>query len=580
MIEITGIPASDGIAIGKCYILDRKKVPVRRYAIQEEQVESEKQRLIAAILETEKHIKQVKIESVDRIGDDHAFIFDVYLLLLADDMLIGETFRTIESEKVNADFALRKVSGSLIKIFEKNEDDYLRERKHDIEHVVQKLLRFMSDTQYEIELDIDEGMIIVAHDLSPSDTVQMIKRKIKGFVTDLGGKTSHTSILARSLGIAAVVGLEDVSFKAVTGDMIIIDGFEGKVILDPSEALLEQYREKEKRYKNYTQELDKLKDAEAITMDGVSIDLYSNIELNYEITASNEYHSKGIGLYRTEYIYLEKGDVSEEEHFEIIKEALDLNGGKPLTIRTFDLGGEKLSKGMPHPDEQNPVMGLRAIRYSLRFEDFFKRQLRALLRASAYGDIRIMFPMISGVEEVRQIKALLEEIKIDLKRENVEFSDQIPLGVMVELPSLAIITHLVATEIDFLSVGTNDLIQYTLGIDRNNEYVAYLYCPTHPAVLSILEKIIYDADLASVFASVCGEMAGDPLYIPVLIGLGYRNLSMSPSGLLKAKMIINRLNTKDCERLVHKLKSCVIASVAEEELHRFIEKYARDVYFH
>lgn len=579
MIELVGIPTSEGIIIGECYILDRVKVNVTRYNIGKQNIDTEWGKLKEAVEKTEEYIKKVKLMSVDKLGEDHAFIFDVYLLLLKDEMLIGDTYRAIEKELINADFALKKVSGALIKVFEQSEDEYFRERKHDIEHIVQKLLRFMSDSQYETVLNVEEGMILVAHDLTPADTVYMIKKKIKGFVTDLGGKTSHTSILARSLGIAAVVGLEDITFQAATGDIIIIDGFEGKVILDPTTQILDMYQEKERRYNNYKYELEKLKNVDATTTDGVEIELLSNIELNYEINASNEYDSKGIGLYRTEYIYLEKGDVSEDEQFEILKEAIDLNNGKPLTIRTFDLGGEKLSKSMPHPKEQNPVMGLRAVRYSLRFKQFFKKQLRAILRVAIYGDVRIMIPMISGLEEIIQIKTLINDIALELKSENIDYSSKIPLGVMVELPSLAIITHLIVSEVDFLSVGTNDLIQYTLGIDRNNEYVAYLYRPTHPAVLSLLEKIIYDSDLGGIEASVCGEMAGEPLYIPVLLGLGYRKLSMSPSSLLKVKMIIKRIDIVNCEKLVHKLKSCGIASIAEKELRKFIEKYAKDVYF-
>ncbi len=580
MIELKGIPTSDGIVIGECYILDRSKLNITRYNIAKSNVDKEKKKLEDAIKKTEEYIKKVKTLSADKLGEDHAFIFDVYLLFLKDDMLIGETYRVIEKELVNAEFALKKVAGSLIKLFEQSDDEYFRERKHDIEQVVQKLLRFMSEAVYETVLNVEEGAIIVAHDLSPSDTVHMIKKNIKAFATDLGGKTSHTSILARSLGITAVVGLEDISFKAATGDIIIVDGIEGKVILDPTTEVLEIYQEKERRYNNYKTELEKLKNVKVRTKDGVNIDLYSNVELNYEINLSNEYNSKGIGLYRTEYIFLEKGDVSEEEQFEILKEAVELNQNKPIIIRTFDLGGEKISESMPHPKEQNPVMGLRAIRYSLRFKKFFKRQLRALLRAAAFGDLRIMVPMISGLEEINQVKSLINEVSNELTNENIKHKKDIKIGIMVELPSLAIITHLIANEVDFFSVGTNDLIQYTLGIDRNNEYVAYLYRPTHPAVLALLEKIKYDADLANIDASVCGEMAGEPLYIPVLLGLGYRKLSMSPASLLKAKMIIRRLDIVDCEELVEKLKRCCIAKNAEEELKKFIEDNAADVYFH
>ena len=580
MIELYGIPVSEGIVIGKCHLLDRTSKNIPRYSISEENIDTEIERFMEAVKQVSSYIEKVKLLSKNHLEEYHSFIFDVYLLLLKDDMLIKETCNLIKLEHINAEFALRKVSNDLIRKFQESDNEYFRERKNDLEHIVQKILNFMSEEQYESVLNIEEGAILVAHDLTPADVVQTVKKNVKAFITDLGGKTSHTSILARSLGITAVVGLADATLLISTGDILIVDGSEGKVIVNPTEEILQEYQNKANRYKLFTDELNTLKDSKPVTKDGIEINLLANIELNYEIKAANEYGANGIGLYRTEYIYLENGNVSEEEQFEILKEAISANGDKPLVIRTFDLGGEKISEDMPHTDEQNPVMGLRAIRYSLKYKDFFKRQLRAILRVAEYGNVQLMFPMISGMEEIIKVKNLINEISEELKNENISFNKDIPVGVMVEIPSLAIITHLIAKHVDFFSVGTNDLIQYMLGIDRNNEYVSYLYRPTHPAIITILNKIVKDANDNNTEITVCGEMAGDPLYIPVLLGLGYRNLSMSPALLLKAKMALQNLKITDCEKLVKDLKNSLYAAEAEEMLKKFFNKHLSNVDFH
>jgi len=577
---LKGIPSSEGISIGRCCILDRKKIQVRRYKISQSDVGRELEKFQKALDKTAEFIESSKTMSKNVLSDDHSFIFDVYLMLLRDNMLVGEARKEIEENLVNAEFALQSAGGRLMAQFDKSSNEYLRERKSDINNVMEKILRFMSDKDMDSVLDVDDADIIIAHDLSPSDTSQMTKRNIKGFATDLGSRTSHTSILARSLGIPAVVGLEDIASAANDGDVVIIDGFEGVVIVDPDEKTLENYHKKDSRYLEYIHSMTKLKNKESVTSDGERICTYSNVELNDELYLSNSYNHDGVGLYRTEYIYMEHGDVSEEKQYQILKEAAKLNKGKPLVIRTFDLGAEKLSKYMPHPDEQNPAMGLRAIRYSLKYVDFFVKQLRAILRASVYGDVRILFPMISGIEEFYKCKAALESAKDSLKEENLDFNPEIKIGVMMELPSLAVISDMIAEEVDFFSVGTNDLIQYTLGIDRNNEFVAYLYRPSHPAILRTLKKIIDSADNAGIECTVCGEIAGEPKYIPFLLGLGYRHLSMSPALLLKARMIIRALSMSDCKELVDELLKIKIARIAEERVEKFIQEKCSDVYFH
>ncbi|PLX69686.1 MAG: phosphoenolpyruvate--protein phosphotransferase [Denitrovibrio sp.] len=580
MRKLNGIPSSDGISIGRCYVLDRQKIQVRHYFISDEEVPLEIARLKKGIAETAEFINTSKTMSEDSLTEEHSFIFDVYLMLLRDNMLIGEAENSITSMLVNAEYALSLACAKLMAQFEKSDNEYLRERKSDINHVVQKVLRFMSDETMDTVLDAENADIIIAHDLTPSDTSQITKKNIKGFATDLGSRTSHTSILARSLGIPAVVGLEDIASAVKDGDLVIIDGFEGIVIVNPDADTLNTYKRKDVRYHEYVEELSKLKDEESATQDGIRIKTYSNVELNEELYLSNLYNHDGVGLYRTEYIYMSHGDVSEEKQYATLKEAAELNEGYPIVVRTFDLGAEKLSKYMPHPDEQNPAMGLRAVRYSLKYGDFFNKQLRAILRASAHGEIKILFPMISGMEEFYKCKTALDIAKAELRDEQIEFNEDIKIGVMMELPSLAVISDIIATEVDFFSVGTNDLIQYTLGIDRNNEFVAYLYRPSHPAILRTLKKIIDSANSAGIECTVCGEIAGEPKYIPFLLGLGYRHLSMSPALLLKARMIIRALDMSDCEKLVEELSCIKIARLAEERVEKFIDEKCSNVYFH
>ncbi|MGE4266014.1 MAG: phosphoenolpyruvate--protein phosphotransferase [Deferribacterales bacterium] len=580
MKVLKGIASSEGISYGVCYILDRAKVAVGKYTIAQSEIESETGRLRKAVEKTAWFIQQSKNISKDSLSEENSFIFDIYLMLLKDTMLIGEAEKLIAEKLINAEYALETACNGLVERFNMSENGYLRERKTDVINVVQKVLRFMTGGGPDSILKIEDAEIIIAHDLTPADTSHMKKNNIRGFATDLGSKTAHTSILARSLGIPAVVGLVDIAKIAQTGDFIIIDGFEGLVIINPNDETLESYKLKGSRYTDYVCELGQMRGESSVTKDGCIIKLFSNVEMNDELEKANEYKSDGVGLYRTEYIYMQHGDVDEDTQFNILKEAAELNYGRPLTIRTFDLGSDKLSKYMPHPKEHNPAMGLRAIRYSLKYQEFFMKQLRAVLRVSAIANVKLMFPMISGLEELRDCKIALNEAKRQLREENLPFNENIKVGVMMELPSLAVISEMAAVEVDFFSVGTNDLIQYALGIDRNNEFVAYLYEPCHPAVRTLLKKIVASADSAGIECTVCGEMAGEPKYIPMLIGMGYRQLSMSPSSILRARMIIRSLNVQDCEELVSDLTSCAYAQDSENRLMEFIRNKSTDVYFH
>lgn len=583
MIEFIGHAASEGISVGRCNLLEKYYFKVPRYSILKEDVVQETGKLEKAINKTKGYFNDIKAQSMNKVEKEHLFIFDVYLMLLDDDKYTGEALRLIEEKLINAEYAILLVTSKIIKSFRSLENEYFRERKNDIESITMKLINEMRGDKSDKFYEAHEDEIIVSFDLSPYEATMLINKKILGFVTEKGSKVSHTSILARSIGIPYVVGIAGIIDKIDNGQIIILDGFNGKVIVDPDEDVLKLYKQKERRYRNYIKELSKLKDEDVKTLDGVHINIYTNIEINEEIKMSNDYNAEGIGLYRTEFMYLKAGDISEDEQFNILKGAIQKNRGKPLFVRTFDLGGEKLNNILPHPKEENPALGLRAIRYSLKYEDFFKKQIKAILRASAFGDVRIMIPMISGIEEIRQAKEIIERVKKELGEQNdsqLKFKSDIPVGVMVEIPSLAIIAGLAAKEVDFFSVGSNDLIQYTLGIDRGNENVSYLYRPTHLAFLFLLERILKAAEKNNIEATVCGEIAGEPKYIAVLLGLGYKSLSMSPSSILRAKMIIKRLSIVDCKKMVKKLQKNKIARKSEEDLEIFIEKYASDVYFH
>ena len=581
MIELNGQPSSEGIVIGKAFLLMKDFLKIPRYKITQVEVEKEEERFYNALKKTKEYFLSIKKSFKQKMAKNQLYIFDVYIMFLEDKKFITEVLSLIEKRLMNAEFAVTLTISKIVKIFRNINDEYFKDRSHDFEHIGRKLINQMLGNHVENILEsIVENEIVVAYDISPTTATLLIDKKVKGFAIERGSKTSHTSILARSFAIPVVVGLEDLCENVDNGDIIILDGFQGKVIINPDRKTLKIYNEKERRYINYIKELDKLKDVTVTTADGVKINLFSNIEISEEVEISNQYHAEGIGLFRTEFMYLTKGDISVEEQYDVLKNVILLNKDKPFVIRTFDLGGEKLANLLPHSKEENPALGLRAIRYSLKYEDFFKKQLKAILRAAVFGRVSIMLPMISGIEEIRLAKGIIDKVKKELIDENVNFKNDVPVGVMVEVPSLALIADIAAKEVDFFSVGSNDLMQYTLAIDRGNPNVSYLYRPAHLAILILLEKILKAANKNNIAVTICGEIAGEPKYIAELLGMGYRNFSMSPSYLLRTKMIVKRLSIKECEKLSRKLKKNKIAREAEEQLSKFIEKYASDVYFH
>jgi phosphotransferase system enzyme I (PtsI) len=548
---LQGIGASPGIAIGKVRITDRSRVTVSEELVSKEQVPHEVTRFKDALTMAKNDLKALKQQIAVEKGEEHLYVIDTHLLILEDHSLIKETLGFIENEGINAEAALKKTLHKFKEVFATIEDEYLRERCGDVETVVERILRHMVGKNQE-SLNGGEGRtIIVAHDLSPADVLQIDKAKVIGFITDMGGKTSHSAILARALEIPAVVGLDRVTSDIANGDLLIIDGTTGIVVVNPDREKFNDYLRRKQHYEYLERELLKLKDLPVQTTDGHRIVLKGNVELPEEIPSLKVHGAEGIGLFRTEMLFFNRKEIpSEEEQFAVYSSVVKEMAPHPVTIRTLDVGGDKFVVNLNLDDELNPALGLRAIRLSLRQPETFKPQLRAILRASALGKVRIFFPMVSGVAEIRAVKVLLEEAKQELRREGITFDEWIKIGIMVEIPSAVIIADLLAREVDFFSVGTNDLIQYSLAIDRTNEHLSYLYEPLHPAVLRSLKMVVDAAHAAGIDACICGEMAGEAEYLPILLGLGFDELSMNAVSILRVKKILRRCSKSEAEKLV------------------------------
>jgi len=567
----SGTAVSSGISIGKVYLLERGKIHVSKYAVKEDQVEREVGRFKAAIKRAVEELNEVKKSIVDDEIRKHAFIIDAHLLILQDRFFYDDIIETIRRERINAEWALDLVVSRFLSSFEKVEDPYLRERGQDLNHIYQRLLRIM--VKGKAPLVDTKGLkgkaIIVAHDLSPADTIQLDLRKVSGFVTDVGGRTSHTSIVARALEIPAVVGLGNITGLAKNNDTIIIDGDEGVVIINPDSQLRKFYVAKQLRLSIQRREFVRIARLKSETRDGFRIRVGANIELLAEMEIVERYGAEGIGLYRTEYIYLSRKTLpTEMDHYHIYRKLAENKAVKYTTIRTLDIGGDKFASKIEVPKEINPAMGLRAIRLCIKEVDLFKAQLRGILRASVYGPLKILFPMVSGLEEVKRAKAVLHECMEELRSEKVDFNEGIKIGIMIEVPSTTMISDLLAREVDFFSIGTNDLIQYTLAIDRINEYVSYLYEPLHPAVLRMIKRTVDDAHAANVEVSICGEMAGEPRYAPILLGLDLDELSMNAYIIPRVKKIIRGLSHSYCKDMVKE----VLTKDSAKESEYFLEK--------
>jgi phosphotransferase system enzyme I (PtsI) len=543
---LIGIGASPGIAIGATHLLNRVRVVAVERSISSEEVAAEVAAFWKAVALSRQQLEEVKAGVTDQHLVEHLYIIDTHLLILGDAMLTSDTVALIEKEQINAEGALKRTLRKFREIFDSIEDEYLRERRSDIDSVGDRLLRNLVGVTQQSVTEIGKKAIIVAHDLSPADTMQMDKSKIIGFVTDVGGRTSHTAILARSMGIPAVLGLETATGLIAAGTPTIIDGSSGTVILNPSPETFREYLKKKQAYEYLERELLAYRELSAETLDGFRLALRGNVELAEEVPLAISQGAEGIGLYRSEFLYMNRPlPPSEEEQLQAYRDILAKMAPHPVTIRTLDVGGDKFVPEINLADEANPAMGLRAVRFSLKERRLFKIQLRAILRASAHGRVRLMFPMISGVAEIRACKVLLEEAKAELVAEEIPFNAAIPVGIMIETPSAALIAGLLAREVDFFSVGTNDLIQYCLAVDRGNEHVAYLYEPLHPAILRALKMICDAGREAGIEVGMCGEMAADPLYSLVLLGLGFDELSMNAPGIPRVKRILRQLRRSE-----------------------------------
>ncbi|MGW7987383.1 phosphoenolpyruvate--protein phosphotransferase [Staphylococcus shinii] len=567
---INGIAASDGVAIAKAYLLVEPDLSFDSEKVTD--VDAEIAKFNHAIETSKVELTKIRNNAEENLGADKAAIFDAHLLVLDDPELIQPIEEKIKNEQVNAPTALSDVTGQFITIFESMDNEYMKERAADIRDVSKRVLAHILGVELPNPSMIDENVVIIGNDLTPSDTAQLNKEFVQGFVTNIGGRTSHSAIMSRSLEIAAVVGTKSITKEVKQGDMIIVDGLTGDVIIDPTEDEVIAYQNKRERFFEDKQALQQLRDEPSTTADGTHVELAANIGTPDDLKGVIENGAEGIGLYRTEFLYMGRDEMpTEDEQFEAYKKVLETMEGKRVVVRTLDIGGDKELPYLNLPEEMNPFLGYRAIRLCLDQPDIFRPQLRALLRASTYGKLNIMFPMVATIKEFRDAKALLLEEKENLTNEGIEVSDDIELGIMVEIPSTAALADVFAKEVDFFSIGTNDLIQYTMAADRMSERVSYLYQPYNPSILRLVKQVIEASHNEGKWTGMCGEMAGDETAIPLLLGLGLDEFSMSATSILKARRQIKGLSQNEMEELANRAINCATS----EEVQELVEQYAK-----
>lgn len=568
---IKGIAASDGVAIAKAYLLVEPDLTFDKNE-KVTDVEGEVAKFNNAIEASKVELTKIRNNAEVQLGADKAAIFDAHLLVLDDPELIQPIQDKIKNENANAATALTDVTTQFVTIFESMDNEYMKERAADIRDVSKRVLSHILGIELPNPSMIDESVVIVGNDLTPSDTAQLNKEFVQGFATNIGGRTSHSAIMSRSLEIPAIVGTKSITQEVKQGDMIIVDGLNGDVIVNPTEDELIAYQDKRERYFADKKELQKLRDADTVTVDGVHAELAANIGTPNDLPGVIENGAQGIGLYRTEFLYMGRDQMpTEEEQFEAYKEVLEAMNGKRVVVRTLDIGGDKELSYLNLPEEMNPFLGYRAIRLCLAQQDISRPQLRALLRASVYGKLNIMFPMVATINEFREAKAILLEEKENLKNEGHDISDDIELGIMVEIPATAALADVFAKEVDFFSIGTNDLIQYTLAADRMSERVSYLYQPYNPSILRLVKQVIEASHKEGKWTGMCGEMAGDETAIPLLLGLGLDEFSMSATSILKARRQINGLSKNEMTELANRAVDCA----TQEEVIELVNNYVK-----
>lgn len=555
MLNISGIAASAGIAIAKAFRLEHPDYTVTQKTVKN--AEAEIAKLDDALAKSQVELERIKERTLQELGAQKAEIFESHLLILNDPELISPVKDMITNDQVNADYALNETSKQFVSMFENMKSVYLQERAADMKDVTKRILGHLLGLNVQNPAEISEEVIVISEDLTPSDTAQLNRKYVKGFTTNIGGRTSHSAIMARSLEIPAVVGTKNVLEQVEPGDLVIVDGLEGHIIVNPSDEVVAEYRDKQVKYDEQRAEWRKLREEPTVSTDGVHVELAANIGTPNDVAGVIDNGGEAVGLYRTEFLYMGRDKLpSEDVQYNAYKTVLEKMAGKPVVVRTLDIGGDKELPYLDLPKEMNPFLGFRAIRLCLDRQDIFRTQLRALLRASVHGDLRIMFPMIATLVEFRDAKALLEEERANLIGEGIAVADHIQLGIMVEIPSTAVLADQFAKEVDFFSIGTNDLIQYTMAADRMNERVSYLYQPYNPAILRLVDMVIKAAHKEGKWAGMCGEMAGDSVAIPLLLGLGLDEFSMSATSILPARSQISKLSRADMQELAAKALEC------------------------
>ncbi|MBW7812919.1 phosphoenolpyruvate--protein phosphotransferase [Streptococcus thermophilus] len=563
---LKGIAASDGVAVAKAYLLVQPDLSFETVTV--EDISAEEARLDAALAASQDELSVIREKAVESLGEEAAAVFDAHLMVLADPEMTGQIKETIRAKQVNAEAALTEVTNMFIAIFESMDDNpYMQERAADIRDVTKRVLANLLGKKLPNPATIDEESIIVAHDLTPSDTAQLNKKFVKAFVTDIGGRTSHSAIMARTLEIAAVLGTNNITELVKDGDILAVSGITGEVVINPTEEQIAEFKAAGEAYAKQKAEWAQLKDAPTVTADGKHFELAANIGTPKDVEGVNDNGAEAVGLYRTEFLYMDSQDFpTEEDQYEAYKAVLEGMNGKPVVVRTMDIGGDKELPYFDLPKEMNPFLGYRALRISISEtgNQMFRTQLRALLRASVHGKLRIMFPMVALLTEFRTAKGILEEEKAKLVAEGVAVADDIEVGIMIEIPAAAMLADQFAKEVDFFSIGTNDLIQYTMAADRMNEQVSYLYQPYNPSILRLLNNVIKAAHAEGKWAGMCGEMAGDQTAVPLLVGMGLDEFSMSATSILRTRSLMKKLDTAKMEEYANRaLTEC---STMEEVL--------------